>query len=380
MFGYLRNELASLRAANDELKAELRSAEDQIRDLKSMSDASDDRISSFRARIQDLTRANDLLVKEVFKYRHEAGNMRRRHKAKYLQTATKLTVVEKELEQASATHIAEVNRLKQSLKLHQKQAEQEKHSLKHEILLLQEKHEHEVQELREDLGRTQESHHEYLTQLMQILETTQSKREQDTARLSAELNAIKETKDAQIEALQQEVMILRAATNAGVEPEVSRTISSSAGSPSMEVVNNLRKHTEMSMDQRARHTAQFDDTVQSLRSFLSKLSSQEMAQGTNQTDACERMEEMVDILDHIYKMEEDSREKADQASFQLMDQYVAVATTPARANFELTQKLSRLESEAAKLREELREKESCKRCAIREAAAKRRIHSSTRER
>jgi hypothetical protein len=72
-------------------------------------------------------------------------------------------------------------------------------------------------------------------------------------------------------------------------------------------------------------------------------------------------------------MEEDSQHKTSQASLELVEEYVAV-TEPIRTLQEMKERLANMELETSRLREELREKETCKRCAVRDSAARRRIH------
>lgn len=95
-----------------------------------------------------------------------------------------------------------------------------------------------------------------------------------------------------------------------------------------------------------------------------------------QQETAQKMAEMVDILSHLYKMEEDYQAKTSQTSLALVEEYVA-ATEPDHAVQELKERLANMELEASRLREELREKETCRRCDARDAAAHRRIHGST---
>jgi hypothetical protein len=56
-----------------------------------------------------------------------------------------------------------------------------------------------------------------------------------------------------------------------------------------------------------------------------------------------------------------------------MEEFVTVSE-PQQAIRKLRNQLARMEIEAERLRDELLEKEHCKKCAVREAAARRRLH------
>jgi hypothetical protein len=373
MFAYLRGEIVSLQEKNDELTGKLRRTETGHHDLASKADSSDATLTSFRSRTQDLTKANDVLVKEVFKYKHDALSLRRTHQAKTIQLSTKLEAVEQELESVSAAQQSEIKALTKSMKETQKLFDGEKKSLKNEYNLLKKEYTSQVRRLKDDRRQTQQAHHDYLTGLMEVLETTHAIREKETARISAELNAVKEEKDSQIIALQKQMGILRSKNQQSSKKQAFVA-------PRKVSVTFIRKQLETKSGRRELRSAQFDETVQQASNLITSghfMSPRVDATGvidvSAQQDTVEKITGMINFLGHLYKEEEKSQGNADLATCELMEQYVA-ATEPEEAVSVLQQRLSKMELKMAKLTEELREKEHCKRCAIREAAARRLTH------
>jgi hypothetical protein len=285
-----------------------------------------------------------------------------------------LSALEEELDRVTTLRETEAKALEGTIKENEKLFEEERHALKHESALFKEKHSDEVQKLQEELRKTQESHQEYLTKIMNVLETTHAMREQETVRVSAELHAVKQEKDSQIVMLQQEIKALRVKKD-GLK--VMKNIRSAVDSRAM------RKHLEHESDSRARRSAQFDDIVQSLQSLVTASNAlpadvdfYDLEEIAAQQERGQKMSENVDILSHLYRMEEDSQAKTSQESLTLVDEYVAV-TEPHRTVQELREKLAKMELETSRLSEELREKDNCRRCGVRDAAISRRIHGST---
>jgi hypothetical protein len=262
----------------------------------------------------------------------------------------------------------EVKALANTLKENQKQFDDERHSLKLKMGVIEEKHSLRVQELHDELRKTQESHQEYLTRLMEVLEATLSMREQETAKISAELHAIKAEKDSQILMLEQEVRALRA-RKGGLQ-----TLKSAVNSRS------VREYNRLENDYRTRRSAQFDNIAQSLQSLVAEsnalpceVEDHDLAQVAAQQDRAQNMSEMVDSLHHLFKTEEVAQAKTSQTNIALMEEFVTVSE-PQQAIRKLRNQLARMEIEAERLRDELLEKEHCKKCAVREAAARRRLH------
>jgi hypothetical protein len=373
MFAYLRGEIVSLQEKNDELTGKLKRTETGQRDLTSKAESS---LTSFRSRTQDLTKANDVLVKEVFKYKHDAISLRRTHQAKTIQLSAKLEAAELELESVSAAQESEIKALKKSMKETHKLFDGEKQSQNNEHNLLKEKHTSKVRRLKDGRRQTQQAHHDYLTRLMEVLETTHAMREKETARISAELNAVKEEKDSQIIALQKQVEILRSKNQ-----QSSKKLACVA--PPIVSVTSTRKQLETNSSvRRELRSGEFDETVQKVKNLITsgdfmcpRVDETGVIDVSAQQDTAEKITGMINFLGQLYNEEETSQGNADFATCELMEQYVA-ATEPEEAVGGLQQRLSKMELKMAKLREELREKEHCKRCAIREAAARRLTHGS----
>ena len=370
-FAYLRGEIVSLQENNDELTGKLERTETRRRDLASKADSSDATSTSFRSRTQDLTKANDVLVKEVFKYKHDAISLRRTHQAKTIQLSVKLEAAEQELESVSAAQESEIKALKDSMKETHKLVDGEKQSLKNEYNLLEEKYTSQVRRLKDDRRQTQQAHHDYLTQLMEVLETTHAMREKETARISAELTAVKEEKDSHIIALQKQVEILHQQSSK----------KQAFVAPPFVSVTSIQKQLETNSGRRELRSAQFDETVQNVSNLITsgdfmcpRVDETGVIDVSAQQDTAEKITGMINFLGQLYKEEERSQGNSDFATCELMEQYVA-ATEPDKAVSGLQQLLSKMELKMAKLREEVREKEKhCKRCAIREAAARRLTH------
>lgn len=66
-------------------------------DIKPVNAASEESVNSLIARFKELTKANDGLVREVCKVRHEKVRMHKQHQSITQQTSSKLSVVEDEL-------------------------------------------------------------------------------------------------------------------------------------------------------------------------------------------------------------------------------------------------------------------------------------------
>jgi hypothetical protein len=387
MFASLRGEIASLREKNDELTGELKRTETGRRDLACKADSSDATLTSFRSKTQDLAKANDALVKEVFKYKHEATSLRRSHQAKTIQLSAKLEAAEQELESVFTEQESEIKALKKSMKETQKCFDGEKQALKTEYTLLKEKHTAQVRRLKDDRRQTQQAHHDYLSQLMEVLETTHAMREKETARISAELNEAKEEKDSQIIALQKQVEILRSKNNEQSCKNNEQAFVAPPPIVSSSSATSIRKHQlESNTRRREQRSVQFDETVHEVSNLMTsgdfmcpRVDETGVIDVSAQQDTIEKITDMMNFLRQLYQEEEKSQDTtADLATCELMmEQYVPVpvaCTEPEQGVSGLKQQLSKMELQMTNLKEELREKEHCKRCAVREAAARRLTH------
>lgn len=372
MLASLRSEVASLRENNYEMQLKLQFKDEALQGLAAKLEDSDES-SSFQSRMQDLTKANDALVKEVFKYRNDSGKMKRDSQSKNLQASAKLSALAEELNRVQKLRETETKDLKDTIRLNQKLIEEERSSLKREVSLVQEKYSVDVKKLKQELSSAQTSHQEYLTKIMNVLEDTHKMREEETEKISAELRAVKEEKDNEILMLQQEVKALRVKRGGmKVKKEIRAAVDSRA----------IRKQLEYESDSRGRRSAQFDDIVQDLQSLVAESNAlpadvevYDLEEMAAQQERGQKMSEMVDLLNDLYRLEEDSQDKISQESLTLVEEYVGV-TEPHRTVHSLRDKLANLEFENSRLLEELREKAGCKRCAVRDSAARRRIHGS----
>jgi myosin heavy subunit len=343
-FIHSRVEVEELQGKNNELKSNLEAVQEERRALAVQTENSVATVTSFQKQLEDITKVNDRLVQETFKYRHEVGKLKRSFQTKQLQTTHKLMVAENELDRVSTTLEAEVKALSTTLKVIQKSANEESNSLRHDLSMQEEKHKLQVGELEIQLRTTQDSHREYLTKLMGVLETTQSNRSEEMERTSAELEAIKTDKNRQIVALTRQVQMFQK------EAQQQRETHFLPVQDIQQIRNQMNKGSEA----RTRRHAQFDSIVQDLATLTD-------ATVADETGA--RMTEMTDILAHLYKMEEDAHSKIDEKSLGTMETYVALSQ-PNETVKELQKRVALMEAETAKLREELRAKEEpCRRCA-----------------
>jgi hypothetical protein len=360
MFTCLRSEVSELREKCGKLSTDLELAETSRRELASQSGSADETVATLRLELRSLNTANDTLVKEVYKHRHEATTLRRNFQTKAVQLSNKLTVAEAELKRVTALREVETKTLSQSLKEAQRLGEDEIHAVRHEMELLKEVHSGQVLGLQQELRQNQESHQKYLKRLMEVLESTHVQREKETERVSKELMAVKKDKDRQIKALQREVMKLHA-----MQDPTSSTIATPR-LPTPGRTHLLRKRLERNSDARARRSAQFDDVIQSLHSLLrvrkdpkgSSGSSSRSSHNTHNAmlmrqDVADNITEMVDILRHLYKSEEDSQNETDQTALEVIADFVAISE-PDKAAFEMQQRLKYMEVEMDRLRRELR--------------------------
>ena len=124
--------------------------------------ASEESVKSLIARIKELTKANDGLVKEVFKVRHEKVRMHKQHQSITLQMPSKLSVVEDELESTRRKYEEKKEKTERKNPENDKLLVNRKREMKHEIALLKEEHSTKIKMLSDELHKTQECHQEYL--------------------------------------------------------------------------------------------------------------------------------------------------------------------------------------------------------------------------
>jgi myosin heavy subunit len=326
---------------------------------------------SFKKRIDELTKANDGLIQEVFKLRHETASLRKKEHASTVQMSSKLCLAEEEIIKMRTKYERKVQGLEAKLKEKESRLVEEKQSMDQELALLRENHTSSVQQLKYELRKTQESHKQYLTKLMDVLETTQKMRKEENSKISKELHAIQREKDHQILMLQQEVKALRAAK--GVEKRVDSSSYIDAPAMKEELISDA--------DEIAENSQQFNDAIETLTNLVAASNTLPAAVGKHnmkevmaQQDRAQEMIEMIEILLQLYSVGEQRLTTKNKKSLDLVEDYIAISE-PDDAIRDLREHLAEAELEIDRLRHELREKEKCKKCEIREKAARRRMQS-----
>ena len=324
----------------------------------------------FKERITDLTKANDGLVKEVFRLRQESSKVKKQHRTTTLEMSSKISISEEQLDRIRRKYEKKLERMERKAVEHQMRYEEEKRAMNQEILRLEKKYSDNVGRLRDELRKTQESHQEYLAKLMNVLETTHATREKETAKISAELRAIKKEKVSQILMLQKEIKTLRAAK--GIAPRDNKTIP---------IINAEQMKNEFlsDADEIANNSQQFNDTVESLTNLITATNALPPAVGPHnmkevleQQENAQRMMEMVESLIDLYTMGEERHTAKTERALAAVEDYIAVSE-PDEAIKDLRKRLAKAELEKDILRQQLAEKEYCKRCAVRDDAARRRL-------
>lgn len=331
----------------------------------------DEMHQSFSKRVDDLCKANDGLIKEVFKLRNETASLRKKHYTSTLQMSSKLSLAEDEIKNTRRKCEKKVQGLERKLKERESQIVEAKQSLNTEVSLLKQGHTASVNKLRRELRKTQESHQEYLTKLMGVLEATHAMREEENTKIAKELRSIKREKDHQILMLQQEVKALRAAK--GVQKQVEPSVFIDARSLKEEILSNG--------DEIADSSRQFNDAIETLTNLVAASNTLPAAVGRHnmeeviaQQDRAQEMIEMIEILLHLYSNGEERQTTKNISSLDLVENYIAISE-PDDAIRELRERLAEAELEGERLREELRQNEYCKRCEVREKAARRRMQN-----
>ena len=349
----MRCEIATLREQRGDLQNQLAEAENSQRELPppSVSEASDEEVvaARYHDQIEDLTKANDILTKDVVKHRQEATTTRRTFQTKNLQINHKLTVAETECKRLAALRDAEKKTFAKALKDAQKSGSEGKHRIQSELKALKDKHTTQVKELRDELKKTQEEHEEYLSKLMKVLEKTTKQRERESKKVKKELETITRQKEREIDTLKSELDKLRTFHDikAGKPPKL----------PTLGRTHLLRKRLERNSDARARRSAQFDDVVQTMTSILgikgiTDLNTNTTATITIDQDNAESITDMIDMLTDLYRQEEGSQTYKDEASLDLIDEYVS-RSEPEKSVFDMQRRLQYSNNELESLKLEI---------------------------
>ncbi|KAG7353100.1 myosin head motor domain containing protein [Nitzschia inconspicua] len=326
--------------------------------------------SIFSRRVADLTKANDGLVKEVFKLRQDCEVVKKQRRLDALQMDSQLTKVQQEMERIRRKYEKKIQTMERRALDTQRKHDAEVTSKQKELSNLETKHTYSIEKLRDELRKTQVSHQEYLEKLMNILETTQAMRETETAKISADLRAIKKEKDDQIFMLQQELRAARAAKGIVINNVEPKYFIDAYGMKSK--LNN-------DADEIAMCSQQFNDTVEKLANLITASNAlppavgpHNMAEVAQQQDSAQRMMEMVGVLIDLYSVVEERNTHKNEGSLAAINDYIALSE-PDETIRELRKRLAEIELQNERLRNELQEKESCRKCAIREEAARRRL-------
>ena len=328
---------------------------------------------TFKRRIADLTKANDGLVREVFKLRQECSEAKKLERMTAVQMGSQLAVAREDNERISRRHQNKIESLQRRLHENEERHVEEKKAKSRDIHVVEAKYNESIATLREELKKTQDSHQHYLTKLMTVLETTQSMRENETAKISAELRAIKKEKDNQILMLRQELKAARAAKGIIVHSVESETM-----------INSRRLKDELLADADgiAECSQQFNDKVEELTNLITSthalppvVGPHNMAEVLEQQENAQRMMELIGDLMDVYNIGEQRQTSKNENALAAVNDYIAVSE-PDEAIRDLRERLSQVELENARMRHELKEKEHCRKCAIREEAARRRMERS----
>eukprot|EP00934_Nitzschia_sp_Nitz4_P009036 Nitzschia sp. Nitz4//scaffold12_size214221//160354//165484//NITZ4_001523-RA/size214221-snap-gene-0.95-mRNA-1//1//CDS//3329535089//9026//frame0 len=370
-FLQMQYKLAVLQSENMDLKTQVNENNMTRDDLKLKIEEAQNSISTYSSRVKDLISANDSLVREVHRARHDAAALRRKLKATNTEAESQKLARDIDSEKARSALQQQVIELTKALEDSEKQRFSERKKMQEEFTKSEEKHEKQRKILKGELQHAQKSHQDYLTKLMGVLETTQEMHKEEQNQLAIEVSKVRDEKDKQIARLQQEIQALRS-KQSGDSSRFGASINQDL----------LKHHIEDESEQRAMRAARFDGMVQSIRSLVgescalpSYVADSDMKAVIAQQVRGEKMTKIVDAMNAIYKMEESSQHRSGEASLSLIEEYVMLQD-PSRTVKQMRDRVLAMDSEIQRLTKELNDKEHCKRCAIRDSAARRRIQKS----
>lgn len=362
MIESLRYELSSLRSQCTELEAKLDVCDTERQELKKTSDTSNAAVETYRSRTRDLVKANDSLVKEVHRARQEAAKAKRRLQNSTEQTSASLATLKKEMVEIKETYEKDIKELRTALKESQKQRCDDQDGFKQASIVKAEKFDLEKRKLKEELKLVKKASMQKLSKVMDLLQTTHALREVEISKLEATIHSVEREKDNEIVALKHEVAALRNGKSGG-----SQNISVSLDA------TGLRSQLDKVSAASSRRSAQFDDCVQSFRTLVtescalpSDVSESEIKTVMEEQERGQRMHDLIEVMNHLYRMEEDSQFKAHEKSMSLLEEYVTLRE-PQAAVIGMQRHLSQMKRENEQLQEELRQ-QYCERCAVRDSA------------
>lgn len=356
-----------LRGKNGDLKGELTDAESDKRELLSHAESAEAAASSSRLRVSMLTKSNAALMSEILEHKHEAAQLRKEIRTLSSIQEEHVASVKVDFESVLKERDSEIRNLQLTVKQGRSSCDVEKNQLKDQIAKMESEHLVEVLRLKDELRRTQDSHHDYLAKLMDVLETTHAARESETARISAELNAVKEEKDAQIRNLLREVETLRDFNRSDISAMQSQMQSK------VTEVTVMRRELERNSAARGQRGIKFTEVSSKLSQLVAPenlvaITSARRGRGKKLSvveEEAQRMKKMIRFLEDLYSLEESSQAKIDSDMMRVIDSYKA-ASEPNRMLIELQSQIKQMESENARLKEEVRSNGNCGRCAARD--------------
>lgn len=356
MFGYLQNEIYTLRGENSAVRTELEESEHDKRVIMAAAESAESAVSGSKLSVSVLTKENVHLSNEALKQKEESSNMRKQMKELETVQKAKCVSIQVECESKLAERETELIHMVRSVKRERVDHEYEKETLRAEVAKLQERHTIDVLGVKDELRRSQDSHHEYLAKLMDVLETSHTARESESARISKELTTVKEEKDAEIMKLQYTIEMLRE-MNQGSVASLETTLQSRNGE-----ISSMRRNLENNADARSQRARRFAQVASRLEAAVTS-----DARVSPKADGKRRPSktEMVRFLKELYAVEENSQAEANENTLQMLDEYV-VASEPNQAVEILQGKFQKLEFENTKLTRDLEDRIVCKRCERRD--------------
>jgi len=368
MFDYLRKEIFTLRGKNADLKAELRDAENDKRELISHAESAEAAASSSRLQVAQLTKTIQNQTSDIGDYRSELVSLRKQVKSLQQSSGEEVESVKVDYEKLLKERESEIISLQKTIKQSRISCDQEKRVLKDSLQKMEDSHVTEMMRLKDELRRTQDSHHDYLAKLMDVLETTHAARENETARISAELNAVKEEKDAQIIALRREVDTLRKFHKTDVnalQGEMKSKVTE---------VTVMRRELEESAISRNQRSRRFGEVTRRLSAAVTPdnivaMTSARRSRGKKLSvveEEAMKMKKMVRILGELYEMEKNSQVKIDDEALRMLESFMAAAE-PNRMTKQLQSQIAHLEASNKLLKEEAKSGSgTCIRCEARD--------------
>lgn len=368
MFDYLRKEIFTLRGKNADLKAELRDAENDKRELISHAESAEAAASSSRLQAAQLTKTIQAQSTDMSEYRAEVQALRRQVKSLQLSNIEETESVKIDYEKLLKEREGEIVTLQKTIKQGRISCDQEKRTLRDKIQKMEDGHVSEMMRMKDELRRTQDSHHDYLAKLMDVLETTHAARESETARISAELNAVKEEKDTQILALRREVENLRKFHRTdvkGLQEDMKSKVTE---------VTVMRRELEESSISRNQRTRRFEEVKRRLSAAVSPdnivaITSARRTRGKKLSVVEEealKMKKMIRVLGELHEIETNSQVKIDDETLRTIDSFM-VAAEPNRMTKQLQSQIAHLEATNKLLKEEAKGGSgNCIRCEARD--------------